>query len=128
MKIQRGKVKPLVPNGPELLADVGPQCSPEGCVCLSGSTVGNKQIERARLEPCVDMLVRETKRITSRCLQALKTSGRTWMSVWMERKQRNGNKGLWVTRKDAGVDKSSVRFMAVVFPQICPVELQKGPA
>lgn len=75
VNIQRREVKPLVPNGPELLADVGPQCSPKGCVCLSASTVGNKQIQHARVYPCVDTRVRKKKRITSRCLRALKING-----------------------------------------------------
>lgn len=106
MKIQRREVKPLVPNGPEFLADVGPQCSPEGCVCLSGSTVGNKQIQHAGVYPCVDTLVRETRKITSRCLPAFIINGRTWMSVLMEWKQRNLNEVLPETRKDAGVNET----------------------
>lgn len=39
------------------------------------------------------------------------------MSVWMEWKQRNVNEVLSETRKDAGVNKTGVRFIAIVFPK-----------
>lgn len=51
------------------------------------------------------------------------------MSVWMGWKERIVNVPVSEAREDGGVNKSGVRFIAIIFfHKIWPIKRDKGPA